>query len=128
MTKVSFFTSGCRSNQAETAVLKGIFKHKGFTLAADDVPTEILVINSCTVTAESEREARRIINRSVRFNPNVRVAMTGCLAQVQTKKILSWPHVSWVVGNAKKMMLADIIQEDMGQGVARLVISPIQGI
>ncbi|MFH0754926.1 MAG: MiaB/RimO family radical SAM methylthiotransferase [Candidatus Omnitrophota bacterium] len=125
MTKVSFFTLGCRANQAETAVLQGVFKRKGFLLVDDKKPSDIVVINSCTVTAQGDRETRRIIARCARINPGVRVAVVGCLAQVKKEKVLAWPHVAWVVGNARKMMLADIIREDAAENSPRLVMAPI---
>lgn len=124
MTKVSFFTLGCRANQAETAVLEDVFRQKGFSLVNADAPSDIAVINSCTVTAEGDHEAHRIMKRVRRLNPDVRIAVIGCQAQIQKEELLSLPSVHWVIGNAQKMRLPDIILEDTGE--PRLLVTPIR--
>ena len=125
MTKVSFFTLGCRANQAETAVLEDVFRQKGFHLGSDGAPADIVVINSCTVTGESDHEACRIMKRVRTVNPGVRIAVIGCQAQVQKEKILALPNVRWVVGTAHKMRLADIIADDASLQ-SRLIVAPIR--
>ena len=124
MTKVSFFTLGCRANQAETVVLEDLFRQKGFHLVDGESPADIAVINSCTVTGESDHEALRIMKRVRVMNAEVRIAVIGCQAQVQKEKILVLPNVRWVVGTAHKMRLADIVLDDASQG--RLIIAPIR--
>ena len=130
MTKVSFITLGCRSNQAETAVLEDLFRDKGFLLTDQNTPSDIAVINSCTVTGEADREVFRIMDRARRLNPAVHIALIGCLAQVQREELLAQKNVRWVVGTARKMSLAEIVQED-GPGedrpdIGRLIVAPIR--
>lgn len=125
MTKVSFFTLGCRANQAETAVLEDVFRRRGFSLVDGKVPADITVINSCTVTGEGDRDARGIIGRVRQLNPEVRVALIGCQAQVQKEKLLAQANVCWVVGTAQKMRLADIILKG-AEGGREVLVSPIR--
>jgi threonylcarbamoyladenosine tRNA methylthiotransferase MtaB len=125
MTKVSFFTLGCRVNQTETAVLEDVFRQKGFQLVDGETAMDIAVINSCTVTGESDHEALRIIKRVRQLNNDVRVAVIGCQAEVQKEDVLAMANVRWVVGSARKMHLADIILEDPDV-LKRLVVPTIR--
>lgn len=125
MTKVSFFTLGCRANQAETAVLEDLLREKGFIITHQDSPSDIAVINSCTVTGEAERATLKTMGRACRLNPGVRIAIIGCLAQVQKEKLLSRRNVRWVVGTARKMCLADILREEIPDA-GRVVVPSIQ--
>lgn len=112
MDRVSFFTLGCRLNQSETSVLEGVFRERGFKVVPFSEPADIAVLNSCTVTAAGDSDARKAARKAVRLNPSVKVAVIGCQAQVQKKKILAWPNVRWVVGTARKMDLVELIKGD----------------
>lgn len=101
-------------NQSETAVLEGLARERGFKVVDFNAPADIAVINSCTVTERGDSDARSAIRRAARANPDVRVALIGCQAQVQKDKLLGLPNVSWVIGTAKKMELLDIVSSDVG--------------
>ncbi len=111
-------------------MLEDLFRDKGFVLADQDAPSDIAVINSCTVTGEADRATLKIMDRARRLNPAVRIALIGCLAQVQKEKLLALENVRWVVGTARKMSLADIIREDAadedGSDAGRLIVAPIR--
>ncbi|MBF0594700.1 MAG: tRNA (N(6)-L-threonylcarbamoyladenosine(37)-C(2))-methylthiotransferase MtaB [Candidatus Omnitrophica bacterium] len=127
MIRISFFTLGCRLNQSETVLLEGVFRDNGFKVVSFSEPADVAVINSCTVTAAADSDARSAVNRAVRLNGQVRVAVIGCQAQVQKKKILVWPNVSWVVGTAQKMQLMTLIRQDLaGPKRARAYVAPIR--
>ncbi len=127
MPRVSFFTLGCRLNQSETVVLEGVFRDRGFEIVPFTSPADVAVINSCTVTAAGDIDARKAVNKTVRLNAAVHVAVIGCQAQVQKKKILSWPNVRWVVGTGEKMNLADIVGKGfLAGGVSRVIVPGIR--
>lgn len=107
--RVSFFTQGCRLNQAETATLEHQFEKAGFQLVSFKQAADISIINTCTVTENGDSDAKRLVNRVSQLNKNVKVALIGCMAQIQQNKLLKWPNVNWVVGNAEKMQLANLI-------------------
>ncbi len=111
MNKISFYTLGCRLNQSETAVLTRSFEVDGYKIVDFDEPADIVVINTCTVTANGDADTHRLVNKVTRVNPNARIALIGCQAQIQKEKLAELPNVRWVVGNAKKMDLKTIIQE-----------------
>lgn len=122
--KVSFYTLGCRLNQSETAVLERSFEAKGFSVAAEGAPADIVIINTCTVTENGDTDTRRLVNKVNRLNPHARIALIGCQAQVQKERLFALPNVRWVVGNARKMDMACIVQQENENG-RRLITPPI---
>ncbi len=108
---ISFYTLGCRLNQSETAVIQKTFESDDYKIVRFDEPADIAVINTCTVTENGDADTRRLVNRVNRINPNVQIALIGCQAQVQKRKLTKLPNVKWVVGNAVKMDLKSILRE-----------------
>ena len=110
MPRVAFHTFGCRLNQSETAALRHQFHQSGFDLSDELDGSDIVVVNTCTVTENGDADTRRLVSRLVRGNPSVAIALIGCQAQIQQGALFEWPNVKWVVGSANKMMLAGILQ------------------
>jgi len=110
-TRVSFYTLGCRLNQAETAILQQYFEKEGYRVVNFKDPADVVVVNTCTVTENGDADTRRLVNKINRMNPEARIALIGCQAQLQRKELLSLPRVHWVVGNEKKMQLPDLLRE-----------------
>ena len=69
---------------------------------------EIVVLNTCTVTASADKDARASIRRLQRVNPNCRILVTGCYAQRAPEELAALPGVTWVVGNSHKHKAAEI--------------------
>lgn len=109
--KVSFYTLGCRLNQAETAIIKRGFEADGYQIVNFNDPADLVVINTCTVTANGDADTRRTVNKVNRINAEAKIALVGCQAQVQREKLLELPGVQWVVGNGVKMQLAKVLAE-----------------
>lgn len=107
---VSFYTLGCRLNQSETAVLERTLEADGFRIVNFEEPADVVVINTCTVTAGGDTDTRRLVHRVNRINPQARIALIGCQAQIDKEKLLALPSVQWVVGNARKMEFSSILQ------------------
>lgn len=107
---VSFFTQGCRLNIAETAALTQQFETEGFSVRDNKSDSDIVVVNTCTVTENGDSDMKRIVRRVVRQNKSAKIALIGCVAQIQKEALLDLPNVNWVVGNGEKMGLASIIQ------------------
>ena len=110
-TTVSFHTIGCRLNQYETAVLRNSFENKGFSIVSSDAPADIVVINTCTVTEKSDTDTRQYINKMIRRNAAVKIALVGCQVQLQKDVLKQLPHVHWVIGNKRKFDLPSIIKD-----------------
>jgi len=122
---VSFYTLGCRLNQSETAVLKNLLAQKKYPLKDCGRPTDVVVINTCTVTANSDTDTRKLVNRVVRANPDVKIALIGCQAQIQREKLLALPNVRWVIGTADKMNLPAILNGTESAVQPQLLVSGI---
>ena len=99
---------GCRATQADGAAIERQFREQGLERARDAEQAEIVVINSCTVTAAADQDARAAIRRIHRQNPDCQIVVTGCYAQRAPEEIAALPGVSRVVGNSHKHELATI--------------------
>lgn len=124
--KVSFYTIGCRLNQAETAIIEQSFRRNGFAVVAFADPADVVVINTCTVTEKGDAETRRVITRAVRSSPTAKVALIGCQAQTQQAALFQLPNVQWIVGNERKMELAEIIR-DTHASAPQLITPMVKG-
>ncbi len=93
--KADFITFGCRLNSVETEVMRGQAAEAGL----DDV----VVIHTCAVTAEAERQARQAVRRARRERPDARIVVTGCSAQISPDVYGAMPEVDQVVGNQEKL-------------------------
>jgi len=99
---------GCRATQADGAALERQFLERGLERAAAARDAEIVVLNTCTVTAGADKDARASIRRLQRVNPDCRILVTGCYAQRAPEELAALPGVTWVVGNSHKHQAAEI--------------------
>jgi threonylcarbamoyladenosine tRNA methylthiotransferase MtaB len=102
---------GCRATQADGAAIERQFLDQGLHPALDSAEADIVVINSCTVTAEADRDARAAIRRLHRQNPARQIIVTGCYAQRAPQEVAALPGVSQVIGNSHKHELAKLIRQ-----------------
>ncbi len=98
---------GCRANQADGDALAAGLAAQGCELSESGA-ADVVVLNTCSVTAEAEREARAIIRRTVRDNPSARIVVTGCYAQRAPEELAGLPGVSAVAGNSHKGAVVDL--------------------
>jgi threonylcarbamoyladenosine tRNA methylthiotransferase MtaB len=108
---------GCRATQADGAAIKRQFLDQGLHPVPDSAEADIVVINTCTVTAEADRDARAAVRRVHRQNPGCQIIVTGCYAQRAPQEVAALPGVSRVIGNSHKHELAHIVR---GQGFVPL--------
>jgi threonylcarbamoyladenosine tRNA methylthiotransferase MtaB len=120
--KISFYTLGCRLNQAETAALQNRFSDAGYEIVDFREPADVVVINTCTVTGHGDSDARRLVQKIHRQFHDAQIALIGCQSQLQGEALRQLPGVSWVVGNAVKMDLPEIMRKH-GTG-APLLLAP----
>jgi threonylcarbamoyladenosine tRNA methylthiotransferase MtaB len=100
---------GCRATQADGAAIARQFEEFGLARADAPARSEIVVLNTCTVTASADQDARAAIRRIRRENPECHIVVTGCYAQRAPEEVASLPGVSRVIGNSHKHQLAEII-------------------
>ncbi len=116
MKKVAVHTIGCRLNQSETALLVDRLKSIGYERVEFGTPTDLLVLNTCSVTEGAEVDCRRAIRRTLRHSPQAFVAVTGCYAQTGIQAIQKIPGVDIVLGNQFKMNLPDYVRPETMTG------------
>src|SRR6266850_695 len=99
---------GCRATQADGASIERQLLDRGCTAAS--ASADVVVVNTCTVTASADGQARDAIRRLHAANPAARVIVTGCYAQRAPEELAALPGVSWVVGNSHKAQIPDLLQ------------------
>ena len=104
---VAIHTHGCKLNQADTQALARRFSEAGFTVVEPTDGADIVVLNSCTVTATADAKARQFLRAARRRNPNAVVVATGCYAQRAPADLEKMPEVSLVIGNTGKPSLVE---------------------
>ena len=107
----SYFVTnfGCRATQADGAAIEQALEAQGFERAAEAKAAEVVVLNTCTVTAAADQDARAAIRRVHRENPGCRIVVTGCYAQRAPEELAGLPGVELVVGNSHKHELAELV-------------------
>jgi threonylcarbamoyladenosine tRNA methylthiotransferase MtaB len=100
---------GCRATQADGAAIERQLLDRGWTSASEAAAADIVVINTCTVTASADTQARDAIRKLHARNPRAQVIVTGCYAQRAPEELAALPGVSWVVGNSHKPQIPDLV-------------------
>jgi threonylcarbamoyladenosine tRNA methylthiotransferase MtaB len=106
---------GCRATQADGAALERQLLQRGCVPASEAAAADIVVVNTCTVTASADAQARDAIRKLRAANPKVRVIVTGCYAQRAPEELRTLPGVAWVVGNSHKPQIPELIEALSGQ-------------
>ncbi len=102
---------GCRATQADGAALERQLLDRGCTQSPDPSTAAIVVLNTCTVTAAADAQARDAIRKIHAQNPHAHVIVTGCYAQRAPEELASLPGVTWVVGNSHKPQIPNLITQ-----------------
>jgi threonylcarbamoyladenosine tRNA methylthiotransferase MtaB len=100
---------GCRATQADGAAIERQFRERGMEPADAPSTAAVVVLNTCTVTAAADQDARAAIRRVHRENPGCQIVVTGCYAQRAPEEIAAFPGVTQVVGNSHKHQLANLV-------------------
>ncbi len=117
--RLAVHTLGCKVNAYESEVLAAALARRGWVRADDDGPVALCIVNTCTVTAESDRQARQLVRRLARRHPGARIVVTGCYAERDPQACARLPGVDLVVGNARKLDLPDLLDRLAGPAVLR---------
>jgi threonylcarbamoyladenosine tRNA methylthiotransferase MtaB len=98
---------GCRAARADGEAVAALLRSSG---AAEAAPAhaDVVIVNTCSVTAEADREARAYIRRARRLNPEARIIATGCYAQRAPEELAAFPGVAAVIGNSHKALAPEI--------------------
>ncbi|MGA3286550.1 MAG: tRNA (N(6)-L-threonylcarbamoyladenosine(37)-C(2))-methylthiotransferase MtaB [Bacteroidota bacterium] len=125
MKRIALHTLGCKLNYAETAAIGKQFTSRGYIVVGLDDPADVVVINSCSVTSQADRECRQLVRRAIRHSPDAFVAVVGCYAQLQSEQIAGINGVDLVLGTQDKFSLLDFIDTEKKKNHANVVVSCI---
>ena len=109
--KIAFYTLGCKVNQYETQAMREKFINLGHTIVDDKESFDCIVINSCTVTAESDRKCRQQLNHFRRENPNAVIVLTGCMVQALGEKAKELTGANIIIGNTDINKIITLVED-----------------
>jgi threonylcarbamoyladenosine tRNA methylthiotransferase MtaB len=100
---------GCRASQADGAAIEAGLAAKGLAVTSDLNHADLVVLNTCTVTATADDEVRQVVRRIHREQPGARILITGCYAQRAPEELAALEGVSLVVGNSHKTRIPEFV-------------------
>jgi threonylcarbamoyladenosine tRNA methylthiotransferase MtaB len=100
--KIALKTIGCKLNFAESSTIARDFEKRGFKVVDFAEIADVYIVNTCTVTANADKDCRKVVRQAARKNPNSFIAMVGCFSQLQTEEANAIFGVSAVLGNDEK--------------------------
>ncbi len=110
MKRFHITTLGCKVNQCESAALSSILESDGVSAAQTIDQSDIVVINTCTVTGKAAMQSRQAIRRAIRRNPEAKIIVTGCYAQTAPQEIQTIKGIDLIVGQAEKLRIAEFVR------------------
>lgn len=117
MPRAAIKTLGCKLNQYESEQLRERLQSLGYAIVDFDCVSDVYIVNSCTVTAKTDRDTRRLARRAKRRNPKALVVVTGCYAECSPQALSSMDEVDVVVGNAGKLAIPNALPSGDPLGV-----------
>ena len=110
MTRIAFLTLGCKLNYAETSTYERGFRAEGLEVVPWNEKADIYLVNTCSVTATSDSKSRNLIRKVHRVNPDARIIVTGCSAELRRRELEGIEGVSRVFGcNEKALVVAETL-------------------
>lgn len=122
MKKFIIKTLGCKTNQVESALIAEIMTNNGYTETNDINNAEYYILNSCSVTQVADAKNLSYVRRAKRENPNIKIIITGCMAQLEKENLLKENFADYVIGNHEKNDIADIIKKGENLKVSDIFI------
>jgi threonylcarbamoyladenosine tRNA methylthiotransferase MtaB len=107
-------TLGCKTNQFESAAMEELLVRAGYHPVSFADGADLVIINTCTVTAATDAQSRNLIRRARRINPRCRIVVTGCYAQIDPQALAELPGVAAVLGNEEKRRLIEFLAAGEG--------------
>ncbi|MGD8343578.1 MAG: tRNA (N(6)-L-threonylcarbamoyladenosine(37)-C(2))-methylthiotransferase MtaB [Desulfobacterales bacterium] len=108
-------TLGCKVNQSESDEIAKQLQADAWDPATNGEPSAMVIINTCTVTHKAAMQSRQAVRQAIRANPHARIIVTGCYAQTEPDALAKIGGVQYVIGNADKHRLVELITADCAQ-------------
>ncbi len=122
--KVAFYTLGCKVNQYDSQAVTEVFAAKGYEVVGSYANADVYIVNSCTVTAESDRKTRQAVRRFKSMHPDSIVVLTGCMPQAFPDTAQALPEADIVLGNHDYDALFGLIEQYLSCGSRQIQITP----
>ena len=106
------FTFGCKTNRQESDFISQELKRVGFVELSKDDSTDLIVINSCTVTSNADDEILYLVRKLKRNEPEAKIILTGCLAQVDSKNLAKDENIDLILGNSEKLKIVEYLERN----------------
>ncbi len=117
---------GCRATQADGAAIERQLRERGLRRVPNPQEAQVVVLNTCTVTAAADQDVRAAIRRIHRGNPGCKILVTGCYAQRAPEELASLQGVRWVVGNSHKQQVGEVVCGAAPGFVPLAMVSPAE--
>lgn len=124
--KAAFYTLGCKVNQYETQIMTQQLKEVGYEIVSPDEYADVYIVNSCTVTAESDHKTRQILRRLKSNNSEAIAVLCGCFAQSSLERAKSIPEADIIAGTRERADIAKLIAKALETGQRVVSVSPFQ--
>jgi threonylcarbamoyladenosine tRNA methylthiotransferase MtaB len=111
MATFSLENFGCRATEADASAMRRALRGAGWIMLEQHAASDVVVLNTCTVTSAADSQARDAVRKIHRANPVARILVTGCYAQRAPEDLASLPGVSWVVGNSHQTEIPRLLHE-----------------
>ncbi len=121
---VSFYTLGCKLNQAETAAIAAKFVEHGYEIIPFKEPADVVLINTCSVTERAEQKCRHAIHQSVRKSPEGKIVVVGCYSQLKPDAVAKIPGVDLVLGTQNKYKAVSLVENLPETGFPKNQVEP----
>ena len=109
--KVAFHTLGCKLNSSETSTIARLFEQQGYQKVDFKEPSDVYVINTCSVTANADKECKLIVKSALNVSPDAYIVVVGCYAQLKPEEIATIDGVDLVLGAAEKFKLLNYLND-----------------
>ncbi|HEY0030898.1 MAG TPA: tRNA (N(6)-L-threonylcarbamoyladenosine(37)-C(2))-methylthiotransferase MtaB [Bacteroidia bacterium] len=111
MKTVAFHTLGCKLNFSETSTIARLFEEQGYQKVDFKQPSDVYVINTCSVTANADKECKQIVRSALAVSPDAYVVVVGCYAQLKPEEIANIEGVDLVLGASEKFKLLNYLND-----------------
>ncbi|MFH2129390.1 MAG: tRNA (N(6)-L-threonylcarbamoyladenosine(37)-C(2))-methylthiotransferase MtaB [bacterium] len=125
MPKAAFYTLGCRLNQTESGIMARGLEGIGYEIIQDIEKADLCVINTCTVTNQSDVKCRKGIRSIQKKNPHALIAVVGCFSQISSQQILDIGGIHLILGNEEKLKLHEYVAEASRSTAPLVRVSPL---
>ncbi|MBQ6235868.1 MAG: tRNA (N(6)-L-threonylcarbamoyladenosine(37)-C(2))-methylthiotransferase MtaB [Clostridia bacterium] len=124
--RVAFYTLGCKVNHYETQAMEELFRSSGHTVVSFEDEADAYIVNTCTVTAVSDKKSRQILSQAHRRNPDALIAAVGCYAEVAKDTVSALPGVSLVLGTEGRKDIVRLVERAAVDRVAPAYPEPFE--